>query len=468
MREGTKIRDYIFEEKIGEGGMGEVWRARHAILDRQVAIKAMARHLEADPEFGRRFLQEAQSQARLSHPNIVGVSDFFSEDGQYFLVMPLLSGKNLADRLHERQGPLPLEEALTVARDVLAALDYAHQQGVIHRDVKPSNILLDDEGHAALTDFGIALSLGRTRVTQATTSLGTPHYMSPEQIRSPRDVDHRTDVYSFGCVFYEMLTGRPPFAEASAADDTDFALKEAHVYRAPESLRKWNPRIPAWLDAVVLRALAKNPDERFLGCGEFRRTLDAPEAAPPPAAAPPAPEPVRAVVRKPGPAPAEARRLPTVLIALIGLAVAVAAALVLFATRDRWQPAESEADSLTTDFSTAEPLETDIEVIEAGSPKAARPRDRTAGEISEPEATDPAVEPIDPERNEGETEEGQTEEREPEEEADPAEPKPKPEPKPEPEPEPEEDVGVSGGVVPPLDTDLGTVEPLGTELRPPG
>jgi eukaryotic-like serine/threonine-protein kinase len=463
MREGTKIRDYIFEEKIGEGGMGEVWRARHAILDRQVAIKAMARHLEADPEFGRRFLQEAQSQARLSHPHIVGVSDFFTEDGQYFLVMPLMSGKNLADRLHELQGPLPLEEALAVARDVLDALDFAHQQGVIHRDVKPSNILLDEEGHAALTDFGIALSLGRTRVTQVTTSLGTPHYMSPEQIRSPRDVDHRTDVYSFGCVFYEMLTGRPPFAEASsAADDTDFALKEAHVYRAPESLRKWNPRIPDWLDAVVLRALAKNPDERFLGCGEFRRNLDAP-AAPAPSAAP-APEPARAV-RKPGPAPVRARRLPTALIALIGLAVAALAALVLFATRDRWQPAESAADGLTTDQGTTEPLGTDIEVIETGGAGAAtEPGEQSAGEV--PLVTDAApIEPIEQETDEGEPkqlepkkpepEKPEPKKREPKEEADTDEPL-------------DTDLEIRGGVVAPLDTDLGTVEPLGTELRPPG
>src|SRR6266545_622624 len=197
MQPGQRIRDYVFEEKIGEGGMGEVWRAEHGILQRPVAIKVMARHLEADHEFGQRFLQEARAQARLSHPRIVGVSDFFAEAGQYFLVMPLMSGKTLADRLHEVQGPLPVGEALAIARDVLDALDYAHQQGVIHRDVKPSNVLLDIGGHACLTDFGIALSLGRSRLTRTGASLGTPHYMSPEQIRAPRTLDHRTDVYSF-------------------------------------------------------------------------------------------------------------------------------------------------------------------------------------------------------------------------------------------------------------------------------
>jgi eukaryotic-like serine/threonine-protein kinase len=484
MQEGQKIRDYVLEEKIGEGGMGEVWRARHAILDRQVAIKAMARHLETDPEFGRRFLQEAQSQARLNHPRIVGVSDFFAEDGQYFLVMPLMSGKSLADRLHELQSPLPVSDALVVARDVLEALDHAHQEGIIHRDVKPSNILLDRDGHASLTDFGIALSLGRHRVTLTRTSLGTPHYMSPEQIRSPKTVDHRTDVYSFGCVLYEMLTGRPPFAEAADAEDTDFAVKEAHVYQAPEPLRKWNPRVPAWLEAVVLRALAKNPDERFLGCGEFRRTLDEPDAALP--LSPAAPEPVRAA-KKPGPAAAYAhaqarprgRHLPTV---LIGLALAVLAALVVFAMRDRGQPGGPAADELTTDFTTAAPADASIGVVEI-TEEGGEPREQ---ETAEPLGTDlEAVEPEEEEAAAAGPAEGDAKDAPPEEgEAGPPQPKEKPKagpPKPEEgakkkkKPQPPEtlepittDIEVQGGIKPPMDTDLGTVEPLGTDLRPPG
>jgi serine/threonine-protein kinase len=470
MQEGQKIRDYILEEKIGEGGMGEVWRARHAILDRHVAIKAMARHLETDPEFGRRFLQEAQSQARLNHPRIVGVSDFFTEDGQYFLVMPLLSGKSLADRLHEIQSPLPVSDALVVARDVLEALDYAHQQGVIHRDVKPSNILLDRDGHAALTDFGIALSLGRRRVTLTRTSLGTPHYMSPEQIRSPKTVDHRTDVYSFGCVLYEMLTGSPPFAEAADAEDTDFALKEAHVYKVPEPLRRRNPQVPAWLEAVVLRALAKNPDERFSGCGEFRRALDEPHSALP--LSPAAPEPARAV-RRPGPVPASAhaqsRRLPAVLIAL---ALAILAALVVFAMHDRRQNEGTAADELTTDLTTAEPASPDAGVIEiteeGGKPRKPRTTEPLVTDAAavEPGEHTPATDVLE----EGSEDEGTDKPKE-EEVPKPEKPKPK-EPKPKaknPEaPEPlSTDLEVHGGITPPMDTDLGTVEPLGTDLRPP-
>lgn len=479
MQEGQKIRDYILEEKIGEGGMGEVWRARHAILDRQVAIKAMSRHLEADPEFGQRFLQEAQSQARLNHPRIVGVSDFFVEGEQYFLVMPLMSGRSLADRLHEIQGPLPVSDALVVARDVLEALDHAHQQGIIHRDVKPSNILLDRDSHASLTDFGIALSLGRRRVTLTRTSLGTPHYMSPEQIRSPKNVDHRTDVYSFGCVLYEMLTGRPPFAEAADAEDTDFAVKEAHVYKVPEPLRTWNPRVPAWLEAVVLRALAKEPDERFLGCGEFRRTLDEPDSAPP--LVPAAPEPVRAV-QKPGPAPAYAhaqtrargRRLPAV---LIGLALAVLAALVVFAMRDRGQPGGPAADELTTDFTTAEPADASIGVVEiteeGGEQETAEPLGTDLETVEPGEEEAAAAEPVEGDAKDAPPEEGEAGPAKPEEaKAGPTKPKEgakKKKPKPPETLEPiTTNIEVQAGVNPPENTDLGTVEPLGTDLRPPG
>lgn len=455
MQEGQKIRDYVLEEKIGEGGMGEVWRARHAILDRQVAIKAMARHLETDPEFGHRFLQEAQSQARLCHPRIVGVSDFFAEGGQYFLVMPLLSGKNLADRLHEVQAALPVSDALVIARDVLEALDYAHQQGIIHRDVKPSNILLDRDGHACLTDFGIALSLGRRRVTLTRTSLGTPHYMSPEQIRAPKTVDHRTDVYSFGCVLYEMLTGHPPFAEAADAEDTDFALKEAHVYKAPEPPRKRNPQIPVWLEAVVLRALAKNPDERFSGCGELRRTLDEPHTAVP------APLPATATaraVRKSGPVPvlahhARDRRLPAMLIAL---ALAVLAALAVFAMREQGPAGEpaTAAGELTTELTAASTASTRVDVVEV--PGERRPSREP--ETAEPLATDLAA--LSPE------DEGAAETAEPEAE-------PAAEETDETDPETVEVLvtdleEVQGGITPPEDEGLETtVEPLGTDLEPP-
>jgi eukaryotic-like serine/threonine-protein kinase len=287
-----KVRDYVLEDKIGEGGMGEVWSARHSVLHRQVAIKVMARQLAADPRFGERFLQEARAQAALEHPRILGVTDFFAEDGVYYLVMPLMSGESLAQRIDRTAGPLPQAEALAIARDILDALDYAHRRGVIHRDVKPSNIMLDPAGHAYLMDFGIALALGQQRVTRTGTSLGTPHYISPEQIKNAKTLDHRADVYSLGCVLYEMLAGRTPFLAAEDEGDTDFALKEAHLYKQPEPIRTVNPAVAPGLDEAVLRALKKNPDERYGGCGEFRRALEAwDRPAPAAPAAAPAPQP---------------------------------------------------------------------------------------------------------------------------------------------------------------------------------
>ncbi len=271
MRIGDVIRDYQFEAKIGEGGMGEVWRARHNLLDRQVAIKVMAAHLMADPEFEARFIKEAQAQARLQHPQVIGASDFFREQGRYYLVMPLIEGQSLEERLTANGGPLPLEEALRISADVLAALDYAHQHAVIHRDVKPSNILLDGAGRAYLTDFGIALMVGVERKTRTGVAIGTAYYMSPEQIRRPRSLDHRTDVYSFGCVLYEMLAGRPPF-EASE-EETDDVIKIAHIYQTPESVRRWNPAISTAVDVVLMKSLAKDPDQRLVSCGLFAREL---------------------------------------------------------------------------------------------------------------------------------------------------------------------------------------------------
>ncbi|HYU35062.1 MAG TPA: serine/threonine-protein kinase [Thermoanaerobaculia bacterium] len=313
MQSGQRIRDYVLGQKIGTGGMGEVWSAMHDVLHRPVAIKAMAPHLAADPQFEERFLQEARALAILQHPRILGVTDFFREGGVYYLVMPLVTGRPLDKRIAEARGPLPIPEAASIASDMLDALDYAHQRGIIHRDVKPSNILLDHDGRAYLTDFGIAILVGQDRRTRTGTSLGTPYYMSPEQIRTPKKIDHRSDVYSAACVIYEMLAGRPPFLAEDSEGDTDFVLKEAHLQRSPEPIRRWNPTVPAALDAVVLRGLAKEPDQRYGGCGEFRRALEATAAgmAPPQPAAinRPAP-PLQPLQPPPLPAPAPVYPLP--------------------------------------------------------------------------------------------------------------------------------------------------------------
>jgi eukaryotic-like serine/threonine-protein kinase len=270
---GQQVREYILESRIGEGGMAEVWLARHAHLDKRVALKILRNHPGTADAFRERFLSEARAMATLQHPNLLSASDFFFEEGTYFLVLPYIDGGNLEDRLNRLQGPLPIPEALVIAQQVLAALDYAHQKGIIHRDVKPGNILLDKHGQTFLSDFGIALMIGEDRRTRTGTSVGTPHYMSPEQIMRPRTMDHRADVYSFGCVLYEMLTGRAPFELEEEEGDPDLIIKNAHLQGIVTPPASINDSIPPGLNGIVMRAMSKDPGQRFQGCGEFARAL---------------------------------------------------------------------------------------------------------------------------------------------------------------------------------------------------
>lgn len=272
LRTGQRVGHYVLEERIGAGGMGEVWRGRHELLARPVAIKSIVPHLATDPQFASRFRQEAKAQAALVHPRIVAVTDFFFIPEGFFLVMPLIAGESLERRLdHDRV--MSLATAFAVSLDILDGLGYAHGKGVVHRDVKPANIMVDPQGHGYLTDFGIALMIGQQRLTQTGTTIGTPHYMSPEQILRPRQVDHRSDIYSFGCVLFEMLLGRPPFETPTEGVDTDFVVKEAHLRQPPPLPRSLNPALPPGVEAVLLRALAKKPDDRFATCEEFASAL---------------------------------------------------------------------------------------------------------------------------------------------------------------------------------------------------
>jgi len=195
---GERIRDYVLEQRIGEGGVGEVWRARHTRLERPVALKIILPHLVRDENIHSRFLREAENMANLRHPHIVRIYDFFPFNDIEYLVMDYIEGGSLQNRL-SRLGRLPLTDALHISRDILDALDFAHRKQIIHRDVKPSNILLAADSHGYLGDFGIALVLGKTRVTRFGTNVGTLEYMSPEQIHG-EELDHKTDVYRFGCV----------------------------------------------------------------------------------------------------------------------------------------------------------------------------------------------------------------------------------------------------------------------------
>jgi len=277
---GRRIRDWQIEGLLGEGGMGQVWRARHTMLNRNFAIKVIADELMSDAKFEALFIREAGTQAELQHPHIIPATDFFVEDGLHCLVMPFIEGQSLEERMEKNKDPktgkrlpLPHRDAVGIAMQVLQALDYAHQHGVIHRDVKPSNILLDRRGHAYLTDFGVAMRMNKPRTTSSGKVVGTSAYMSPEQIQRPRDMDHRTDVYSFGCVLYEMLAAGPVFETYGMDGDTDFFTKESHIKRMPNPLSKRNPAVPGDVEAVVMKALAKSPNDRFGGCGEFAREL---------------------------------------------------------------------------------------------------------------------------------------------------------------------------------------------------
>jgi len=280
-RPGQHVGPYVIERLLGAGGMASVWRAWDEKHNQQVAIKIMAEPLSDEEQLAGRFMDEVRRHGRLHHPNIVAVREVFSVAGQPCMVMDLARGGSLAamlDASQERR--LPFETARPLIAEVLAALDYAHRQGIVHRDVKPSNILLDEShAHAFLSDFGIALAAGEKRRTRTGLSVGTSAYMSPEQIRATGDIDYRSDVYSVGCVLYETLTGRPPFVAEGKDSAEDNAARTAvftmHLRDKAVAPRKRAPAVSPHVSALILRALEKDPARRIAGCAEFARLLTA-------------------------------------------------------------------------------------------------------------------------------------------------------------------------------------------------
>lgn len=258
---GRTIDRYTLVEKLGAGGMGDVYKGHHTSLDQYRAIKVLPDHLSRNPELVERFLREARRHAGLNHPNIVRVEHVGEQDGDYYMVMDFVPGKSLR-QLIDDQGPLPVERSLEIALQVCLALAHAHDRGVIHRDVKPSNILVAPERwgvHGVLTDFGIARGMDGDEpgLTAAGITLGTPEYMSPEQIRG-EDLDGRSDLYSLGVVLYEAVTGELPFAARSKTN-----VKRMHLEREPDPPSALVPELPAYVEEIILRALRKNPAERF-------------------------------------------------------------------------------------------------------------------------------------------------------------------------------------------------------------
>lgn len=259
---------YRVEQELGRGGMAKVYRGQDTVLGRTVAIKILAPQFADDQDFVHRFRREAQAAARISNQHLVSVFDTGSDDGVHFIVMEYVDGRTLAD-LIAGGGRIMPDRAIEVAIDVCRALEAAHAQGVIHRDIKPGNIMLDENGQVKVTDFGIArVTTNADTIAQTAAVLGTASYLSPEQAQG-QPVDGRSDLYSLGCVLYEMVTGRPPFL-----GDSPVAVASKHVLEQPTPPSRLNPDVTPDLDAVILRALAKNPANRYQTAEEFREDLE--------------------------------------------------------------------------------------------------------------------------------------------------------------------------------------------------
>lgn len=279
---GKRLGKYEVQAEIGRGGMGIVYRGFDPMLQRPVAIKVLPPQLAMDPGFVRRFQREAVMAAQLKHPNIVTIHDVGEHEEINFIVMEFLEGATL-DRWLER-GALSLDQVNRIVRQIADALDFAHKRGVVHRDIKPSNIMVSAEGHVTLMDFGLVRASEGAALTQTGAVMGTPEYMAPEQAQGTV-VDHRADIYAFGIVVYRLLAGRLPFER-----NTTPALMHAHVYEAPPPLRQQRPDLPPALDAVVLKAIAKQPADRYQSAGQLARDFEAALGGKVPASAPlPAP-----------------------------------------------------------------------------------------------------------------------------------------------------------------------------------
>jgi eukaryotic-like serine/threonine-protein kinase len=310
------------EKLVGSGGMSNVFRAHDRLLERTVALKILHEQFTRDDDYVERFRREARAVAKLAHPNIVTVIDRGEQEGRQFIVFEYVDGQNLKELT--RDGPLEVREAIGLTLQVARALSFAHERGLVHRDVKPQNVLLNEDGQAKVTDFGIARSLDVQGVTHTGTVLGTSDYIAPEQARGQR-VDPKTDIYSLGAVLYELLVGEVPFS-----GDNFVAVAMRHVSEPAPSVLEHRPDCPPRLDFAIQRAMAKDPDDRFASMDDFaaeletcRSELDGRGDEGATMIVPPA--------RSPRAARRRARRLPVtpLLIVLAGALLAVGAYLLL-------------------------------------------------------------------------------------------------------------------------------------------
>jgi serine/threonine-protein kinase len=270
---GTVVgKHYEVAHLLGEGGMGMVYKGHDLVRERPVAIKALHSNLLGDVGLRKRFVREAKVMTEWSHPNVVAVYDFVEAEDTLAIIMEFVDGPSLAEHLREWGGQMPFPEVRSLMKKIVVAMGEAHRAGVVHRDLKPDNILLQPKGKALepkIVDFGVAKVLQGTRYTVTGTLLGTCRYMSPEQVSTPDDLDHRSDIYSLGVTLYQLVTGRCPFDK-----ETHFATMMAHVREAPDPPSRLRPDVPPALEALILATLAKDRAERPPTCEELAERLD--------------------------------------------------------------------------------------------------------------------------------------------------------------------------------------------------
>ena len=267
----NRIGPYEIKEILGKGGMGTVYRAVDPTVNREVALKVINPELSQNTLLMKRFKNEAIAMARLCHPNIVVLYNFFSEANLNYIVMEYVRGKSLSQMIRDG-GDLSWERVLPIFRQILNAIDHAHSQGIIHRDIKPSNFLLQHDGTVKVTDFGVAKVFGGEELTRAGSTLGTSHYMSPEQILG-QPIGTSSDIYSLGITLFEMMTGRVPFS-----GNSDFEIQRGHLEVLPPSPRQFNPNVPKEVESAILKSLEKKPEKRFSSARHFLQAL--PETMP--------------------------------------------------------------------------------------------------------------------------------------------------------------------------------------------
>ncbi len=358
---GRTLGNYQIKEELGRGGMAVVYRAYQPSLNRHVAIKVLPPQLSFDQQFVERFQREAMAAARLRHPGIVVIHDVGHQDGIYYIVMEYLEGRTLKQVI-EQEGPLPAERTVRIVEQVAAALDYAHQQGFVHRDVKPANVFVGKGDHVTLTDFGIAKAASEAeQLTRTGVLMGTPEYMAPEQAEG-RTIDHRTDLYALGIVLYQMLVGRVPFRGT-----TPHATLHAVIYEPPPAPRQMTPGISSPVEVVILKAISKQPSQRYQSGTELAGALIAALASQPELVPPP---PLAA-------APAR-RRSPALWIAL-AMAAVLGALLIVFAVillgdsgtqETPLPPTQAGALATTATIGSASPFPLDA-TLTAGPPAIA-------------------------------------------------------------------------------------------------